>query len=186
MTVLPGVRRFQLAVDGAANACVQQLEPLQRIEEPVARLAQRNVIYMEYSMLFLTIGIREARKLHVPEKTITALVVETVGSLVDKIADPLGQTAAGELMAEKKQTFESALKRAQALETMWKNNPMEDAATRFVVLFGLVGKVMLKDVLKRGGDWENKAVRDGIVGRSLEAWKSTRFLEVLGPLAPTT
>jgi hypothetical protein len=169
MTVLPGVRRFQLAVDGAANACVQQLEPLQRIEEPVARLAQR-----------------EARKLHVPEKTITALVVETVGSLVDKIADPVGQTAAEELLAEKKQTFESALKRAQALETMWRNNPMEDAATRFVVLFGLVGKVMLKDVLKRGGDWENKAVRDGIVGRSLEAWKSTRFLEVLGPLAPTT
>jgi len=184
MAVLPGVRNFQLAVDRAATACTHQLETLQHIEEPVARLAQRNVIYLEYGMLFMTIGIREARKLHVPEKTVSLLVIECVGSLVDKITDPLGQSTPEELQALKKQNFNTALARAQALETMWKNNPMDDVATRFVVLFGMVGKVMLKDVLKRGDDWENKSIRDGIVGPTIEAWKSTRFLDVLRPLAP--
>ncbi len=183
MPVLPEVRNFQVAVDRAATACFKHFESLQTIQEPVARLAQRNVIYLEYSMLFRTIGIREARKMRVPEKTVSALVIETVGSLVDKIADPLRESTSAELPALKKQHFDTALSRAQALEMTWKNNPMEDVATRFVALFGIVDKVILTDVLKRGDDWQQKPIRDGIVSTTLEAWKSTVFLEVLRPLA---
>jgi hypothetical protein len=106
-----------------------------------------------------------------------------VGSLVDKIADPLRESTPAELPALKKQHFDTALSRAQALEMTWKNNPMEDVATRFVALFGIVDKVILTDVLKRGDDWQQKPIRDGIVSTTLEAWKSTVFLEVLRPLA---
>jgi hypothetical protein len=183
MPELTPIQEFVLAVNRAASSCTSYAETLQRYPEPVARLAQRDVIRLEYTMLFMTIGIREARKLRIPETTVKQLVLGCVDPLAGQIADPAHELTESGREAKFLEMRQTAFARAQALETIWQNTRAMDDASRFLVLFGAVSKAVLT-VLKRQTDWEDKSIRDSLVGGAFEAWKSTLFVKVLRPLVP--
>jgi hypothetical protein len=178
------VYEFSKAVQKAAAACTLHAETLMPGDrDPAARLALRNVIYIEYMMTFMTIGVREARKLHVPPTNITQLVIECVEPTVKLVTDPFSEVSGTEREKLIEQNRASVLRRAQALEEVWKSSATMEDSRRFLVLFGAVSKAVLS-LLKRNEEWEKKAVRDGLVGGAIEAWKSTLFAKVLRPLAP--
>jgi len=178
------VYEFSKAVQRAATDCTRHAETLMyQPLEPVARLATRDVIYIEYMALFMTIGIREARKLGIPETTITQLVIECLEPTVKKVTDPYNEVSGAEREALLKENRKTILGRAQALEEVWKSSATMEPVERFLALFGAVSKTIL-GVLKRGEDWENKAIRSSMVETTLEAWKSSLYVAILRPLAP--
>lgn len=186
MSYPAAVYEFSKAVEKAATTCTSYAETLiDPAKDPVARLAQRNAIYIEYMMTFMTIGIREARKLRIPETIVCQLIIECVEPTVKVVTDPFFELAVAEREALARQNRNSILSRAQALEQGWKNSEAMEELNRFLLLFAAVSKNILR-LLKREGDWADKAVRDRMAGGAIEAWKAAFFARVLWPLAPTT
>jgi len=178
------VYAFSKAVQRAAAECTRHAETLMyQPLEPMARVAMRNLIYIEYMMLFMTMGVREARKLGIPETSITQLVIECLEPTVQKVTDPYSEATGEEREALIKKDRNAILGRAQALEEVWKGCAAMEPASRVLALFGAVSKTVL-GVLKRSEDWENKVIRSRLVEVALEAWKSTVYVEVLRPLVP--
>jgi hypothetical protein len=184
MSYPPPVYDFSKAVQRAAIDCTRHAETLMyQPLEPMTRMALRNVIFIEYMMLFMTIGLREARKLSIPETTITQLVIECLEPTVAKVTDPYSETTGDEREALIKKNRDTVLHRAQAMDEIWKSSESMDDDGRFLALFGAVSKAVL-GVLKRSDDWENMAIRSRLVEVALDAWKSTLYVQVLRPLVP--
>jgi len=184
MSYAPPVYEFSKAVQRAAIDCTRHAETLMyQPLEPMTRMALRNVIFIEYMMLFMTIGVREARKLSIPETTITQLVIECLEPTVQKVTDPYSEATGDEKEALIKNNRNTILGRAQALEEAWAGTASMEPTGRFLALFGAVSKTVL-GVLKRSDDWENMAIRSRLVEVALDAWKSTSYVQVLRPLVP--
>jgi hypothetical protein len=178
------VYAFSRAVQKAAAECTRHAETLMyQPLEPMARVAMRNVIFSEYMMLFMTIGIREARKLGIPETSMTQLVIECLEPTVQKVTDPYSEATGEEREALIRKNRNAILGRAQALDEVWKGTEAMEPESRFLALFGAVSKTVL-GLLKRSEDWENKVIRSRLVEVALEAWRSTMYVEVLRPLIP--
>jgi hypothetical protein len=174
---------FLKAIMNAAEACAKHGETLIQTNDPERQRSIRMAIYMEYAVLFLTIGIREARKLKVPNQSVWQLVLVCFEGLTKKVHDGvLAKYAVPATEADQadgiKQIERNLTAKAQAMDKYW-NSLTQDDAKKFEMVFDLAGKEALAKC-ERSGEWEQ--LKAPLMQTAIDAWQSALFVKVLRPL----
>jgi hypothetical protein len=176
---------FLQAVMNAAEACARFGETLIQTNDPMKRAGVRTGIYMEYAVLFVTIGLREARKLRVPQNDQRQLTRLCFDTLSQKFCDGVRSRSEPPVSAqEEAESFTRVraelLKKAQTMDNFWNSLASMEDKEKFVVVFGLAAKEALAKC-GRSAEWDQW--KKPLVMTALEAWKSTLFVQVLRPRA---
>lgn|GEM_PF-6411908 len=176
---------FLNAVTTAAATCSKYAETLIQTDDDEKRSSLCSTFYTEYAVLFITVGMREARKLRLPEHCLWQLTRTCFEFVAKKFEQhifdrPHLPTPEPDREAALNQLRTVLLKKALDLDDIWKFFMDKEDAEKFIIFFGAVSKEVMT---KCGRKEEWPALKHPLMNTVLEAWKSTVFVQVLSPLS---